>query len=268
MGAINPRDAIIRAYSDRAAEYDAEANLSSCWNSASTRALQTIRANVDVGCGTGRALRELAAIARADTNFIGLEPAANMCRRAVSLLAKFSNVRFAQGRFEQLPLVSASVDYLFSILAFHWTTDLSASVAELARVLKPEGRLDLFFAGRHSGREFTAKTAPLFLKYMGSQRLHGAAAMRKHLTQESATALFQKRFSPDRLIVEETCDTYYDTLERHWNWWVPRTAGLLLNVPAEKRAECDGEIRRAIQTLETPRGIPYTIHVLHVHVDV
>ena len=32
-----------------------------------------------------------------------------------------------EGRFESIPLESASIDYLYSVLAFHWTTDLEAS---------------------------------------------------------------------------------------------------------------------------------------------
>ena len=35
-------------------------------------------------------------------------------------------------------------------------------------------------------------------------------------------------------------------------------------VPPDVRAECDRDVRAALATLETPAGIPYTVHLLHV----
>ena len=52
------------------------------------------------------------------------------------------------------------------ILAFHWATDLDASVDELALVLKPTGEIDMTFVGRHNGREFIRRTTPVFVEYM------------------------------------------------------------------------------------------------------
>lgn len=43
------------------------------------------------------------------------------------------------GDLESLPLADASVDLVYSNLALQWVNDLSASFAEVARVLKPNG---------------------------------------------------------------------------------------------------------------------------------
>jgi ubiquinone/menaquinone biosynthesis C-methylase UbiE len=100
--------------------------------------------------------------------FIGVEPAANMRKLADARAADYPNARILEGRFESLPLETHSVDYLYSILAFHWTSDLDKSVAELARIPRPTGEMDLTFIGRHNGREFIQKTTPVFFKYGSS----------------------------------------------------------------------------------------------------
>ena len=266
---VQPVNPIVETYSRLAREYDEDANFLSCWGRASERALGMIRLRddyklvVDMGCGTGRAIHALASAAPAHTEFIGIDPAENMCRIAAEKTAERKSVQIRQGGFEKIPLETGSVDYLCSILAFHWVTDLAASVSELARVLKPDGEMDLFFVGRDNGREFIRKTSAIFLKYMGPALLLDSARLRKQLTREAAVELFSKAFQPPRLSVEESFTTYYDTLDGHWSWWV-RVEGHFVKIPADKKAQCDHDVREALQSLAEPRGIPYTIHELHV----
>jgi len=265
---VNP---IVDTYSRLAREYDDDANFLSCWGRASERALSAIRLRddygviVDMGCGTGRAIHALASSSSTRAQFIGIDPAENMCRIAAQKTAGQPGVQIRQGSFEKIPLQSASVDYLYSILAFHWVTDLTASVAELSRVLKPNGEMDLFFIGRDNGREFIQKTSAIFLKFMGPALLLDSARLRKQLTREAALQLFTGVFEPERVSVEESFTTYYDTLEGHWSWWV-RVEGHFVKIPAEKKLQCDREVREALRSLQEPRGIPYTIHELHVKV--
>lgn len=265
---LNP---IVETYSRLAHEYDDDANFQSCWGRASERALSLIRllgdyrVVVDMGCGSGRAIHALAASAPPHTQFVGIDPAENMCHIATQKTALQKGVQIRQGSFENIPLESASVDYLYSILAFHWVTDLAASVAELARVLKPNGEMDLFFIGRDNGREFIQKTSAIFLKYMGPALLLDSARLRKQLTRDAALQLFAGAFEPSCLSVEESFWTYFDTLEGHWSWWV-RVEGHFVKIPPEKKAACDQDVRAALQALKEPRGIPYTIHELHVRV--
>jgi len=265
---VNP---IVETYSRLAHEYDDEANFQSCWGRASERALSSIRLLgdyrlvVDMGCGSGRAIHALAAAAPPHTKFVGIDPAENMCRVAAQKTALQKRVQIRQGSFENIPLESASVDYLYSILAFHWVTDLAASVSELARVLKPNGEMDLFFIGRDNGREFIQKTSAIFLKYMGPALLLDSARLRKQLTRDAALQLFAGVFEPSCLSVEESFRTYFDTLEGHWSWWV-RVEGHFVKIPPEKKTQCDRDVRAALQALSEPRGIPYTIHELHVRV--
>jgi ubiquinone/menaquinone biosynthesis C-methylase UbiE len=260
---------IVETYSRLAEQYDNDANLQSCWGRAAEEALASLRLRdehkiiLDVGCGTGRALWRMASNSKPGAQFIGVDPAKNMRERAIRRVKDHANTRILDGRFEKIPLDSASVDYLYSIFAFHWTTDLNASVKEMARVLNPNGEMDLFFIGRNNGREFIPQTTPIFLKYMGPARLLDSARLRKELTKDAAFELFGKYFSPHQLSVGESYQTYYDTLEGHWSWWV-RIEGQFVQTPLHTRQQCNAEVKTAIQTLTGERGIPYTIHQLHV----
>ncbi len=262
-------DPVIDAYSRVAGEYDDPQNLDSCWGSVAGHSLSLVTIKdqhklvVDAGCGVGRELAKLAPLHTPGVQFIGIEPAANMRKIAIERTAKCPNVQILDGRFESLPLESGSVDYLYSVLAFHWTTDPGKSVSELERVLKPTGEMDLTFIGRHNGREFIQATTPVFFKYMTPAMMIKAASLRKQLTVEAADDLFRNAFGSRGLSVTESYHTYYDTLEGHWSWWV-RIEGQLVNIPHEIRDECNQAVKKALATLETDNRIPYTVHLLHV----
>jgi ubiquinone/menaquinone biosynthesis C-methylase UbiE len=263
---------IIRTYSERAGDYDQESNLESCWGLVAKRVVQliTIKGHyelvVDVGCGAGQALHELASRDNSKTRFVGLEPAESMRDHAARNLADLANVSVMDGRFEKLPLKTSSVDYLYSILAFHWVTDLEDSVDELARVLKPDGEMDLYFVGRDTGHDFVTKTTPIFIRYMGLGWIVESAKMQKHLTRDETEQLFQGAFPSERLLVDELYETHYDDLEGHWSWWISRLSGHFAKMPDDKREQCDREAREAIASLATEEGIPFGVHVLHVRV--
>ena len=260
---------IVETYSRLANRYDDEANLRSCWGRASEKALASLRIResyrtvLDVGCGTGRALLHLASRNVPEIQFIGVDPATNMCKRAACRTSDYANIKILTGCFEQMPLESAAVDYLYSIFAFHWVSDVDESIKEVLRVLNRVGEMDLFFIGRDNGLEVIHKTTPIFLKYMGPALLLASARMRKQLRKDEAFELFARSFPRSQLSVEESYDTYYDTLEGHWGWWV-RIEGHFMQLPPEMKRQCYQEVRRALLTLAEDRGIPYTIHQLHV----
>jgi len=265
-GDVNP---VAETYSRLAGQYDDDGNVNSCWGRATEQALGSIRLKenykrvADIGCGTGKALLYLASRSETSVEFIGLDPAANMRTRAMERTRDHSNVSILEGSFEQMPIDSESVDYLYSILAFHWTTDVGQSVDEIVRVLKPGGEMDLTFIGRHNGREFIRGTTPVFLKFMGPALLLESANMRKQLSKDEALEFFGNRFYPCQLTIEESYETYYDTLEGHWAWWL-RIEAHFLKIPSHRKEKCDQEVKKVISSLKTDKGIPYTIHLLHV----
>jgi ubiquinone/menaquinone biosynthesis C-methylase UbiE len=106
---------------------------------------------LDVGCGTGRALSRLVCNSGPGMEFIGIDPAKNMRGRAIERTKQNRNIKILDGSLEKIPLEARSVNYMYSIFAFRWTTDFEAAVKEIARVLKPAAEMDLFFIGRNTG---------------------------------------------------------------------------------------------------------------------
>jgi ubiquinone/menaquinone biosynthesis C-methylase UbiE len=105
---------------------------------------------LDVGCGTGALLRTLADRLPARVALAGVDPAPSMIEVGRAALGAYPRVRLAQASAEELPFGNASFDLVVSTVSFaHWA-DQPAGLAEIARVLRPDGRLmlvDLFAIG-------------------------------------------------------------------------------------------------------------------------
>ena len=262
-------DAIADAYSEHAAEYDTDANQQSCWGRLATVELDTlaIRADrkcvVDVGCGTGAALVQLAARVGPSTRVIGIEPAAGMRAIASQRTAVLPNVSVLDGRFEDLPLPNASVDHLYSIHAFHWVVEVDRAIAELRRVLTEDADLDLYFVGPGTGRAFIAATSPIVRRHLGLARWLESARRRAHLTLEKAGEVFGNGLPGHHIQVRELVETHLDSLDGHMAWWV-RLEGHFTDLDRAARSDFFSEIRQALERLQTDAGIPYTTHILHV----
>jgi ubiquinone/menaquinone biosynthesis C-methylase UbiE len=263
-----PESKVFATYSQMADRYDDEGNVKSCWwfhtdqNVRSITLKERYRTVADLGCGTGAQLFQLAQQAPRTVQFFGVEPADNMRKRAVELNKVLPNVRVLEGAYERIPLDDASIDYMYSINSFHWAADPAKGLSEVKRVLRPNGEMDHFFIGRDIGREFIRATTPIFMKYMGPKALLDAAKMRTQFTREGAAEYFRERFG-DRVQVDEVYETYYDTVEGHLGWWV-RIEPQLLAIPEAKKAACDRDIRAALAGLDQGKGVPYTMHQIHV----
>ena len=94
---------------------------------------------LDVGCGTGRLLRS--AVKRfPGARLVGLDAAIEMVKQAQALVPNDVAIRFQQGIAEELPFDAASFDVVFSTLTFHHWHDQTRGIAEVRRVLTPNGR--------------------------------------------------------------------------------------------------------------------------------
>ena len=90
---------------------------------------------LDAACGTGRHSGYLAARGH---RIIGVDRSAAMLARA---RAKLPQSDFREGDLEALPLASASVDVAVCALALVHLAEPDRAVAELARVVRPGGRV-------------------------------------------------------------------------------------------------------------------------------
>jgi ubiquinone/menaquinone biosynthesis C-methylase UbiE len=97
---------------------------------------------VDVGCGKGKQLAELAK--RLDCHLIGVDPLDLNLELAAERLRQESlghRVSLLKGSIEKLPLEEASVDFVWCLDMFNHVEDIDGALRECARVLRPGGAM-------------------------------------------------------------------------------------------------------------------------------
>lgn len=143
VGRLDPL-VVRRAFNRAAGGYERHADLQREVAGELLERLEGIRIDprmvLDLGCGTGHASRVLARMYRRAT-VCGID-------FAPAMLHEFRRGWWPRGRplpvctdLTRLPFADASVDLLFSSLAFQWIDDLPSLFTELRRVLRPEGVL-------------------------------------------------------------------------------------------------------------------------------
>jgi len=103
---------------------------------------------LDVGCGDGALV---CAMALRGAEASGVDPDPAMLAAARSRAAK-AGVRatLLEGRIERLPFPDASFDVVASVTVLCFVSDAAGAIQEMARVLRPGGRLVLGELGRWS----------------------------------------------------------------------------------------------------------------------
>jgi demethylmenaquinone methyltransferase / 2-methoxy-6-polyprenyl-1,4-benzoquinol methylase len=98
---------------------------------------------LDVATGTGMVAAEL--LARADCTVVGLDQSAEMLARACARFAAagpdVTRIQLIEGQAEQLPFADATFDALTFTYLLRYVDDPPATMRELARVVRPGGRV-------------------------------------------------------------------------------------------------------------------------------
>jgi SAM-dependent methyltransferase len=109
---------------------------------------------VDVGAGTGKLTRALVGLGHRVT---AVEPLEEMRAR---LEVAVPGAHALAGSAEAIPLPDASADVVTSAQAFHWF-DHSQALSEIARVLRPGGRLALVWNSRDDRDPWMARLSAI-----------------------------------------------------------------------------------------------------------
>jgi SAM-dependent methyltransferase len=139
--------AVARAFgysAEELAALPAEANMGlSCGNPTAFASLRPGEVVVDLGCGGGLDVLLAAGKVGPTGRVIGIDMTPEMLERARANAAKqgATNVEFHQATIDKLPLADASVDCIISNCVVNLAPDKPAVFREMARVLKPGGRV-------------------------------------------------------------------------------------------------------------------------------
>ena len=115
------------------------------WSAAQVRRIAArlelagVRSVVDVGCGQGHWTRVVASVLPESAALLGVDREPEWIRIAEQ--RGDAKIRYAVGRAEELPCAKASVDLVTAQTLLIHVADPRAVLAEMARVLRPGGRL-------------------------------------------------------------------------------------------------------------------------------
>ena len=109
--------------------------------------VQPGRTAADVGAGTGFITEGLA---RRGLRVIAVDQSEEMLATMQKKFAPFEGIEYRKGEAENLPVETSAVDYVFANMYLHHVESPPEAIREMARILKPQGRLTITDADEHN----------------------------------------------------------------------------------------------------------------------
>lgn len=141
----------------------------------------------DLGCGTGQVAASLAPFVG---RVIAVDESPEMLVAARERLSGLENVEVRRGELEALPLEGQSLDAAVLFLVLPYLADPAAALAEVARVLRPGGRLLIADMMPHDREEYRQRMGHVWLGFSETQ-------LAEWVDQAGLTGLRYVPLSPD-----------------------------------------------------------------------
>lgn len=157
---------------------------------------------LDIGCGAGQTLM---ALPREGWQAVGIDIDPGSISLGRELLAKrgIHNIHLLAAPAEHLPFAPATFDYIISRVALPYT-DIPQALAEMTRVLRPEGRawLMLHPLGRFNWRGARSLVSAVYLGYAALNTLvfHFTGRVFRFPLKRSRVESYQTRAGMDRCL--------------------------------------------------------------------
>jgi SAM-dependent methyltransferase len=197
----------------------------------------------DLGAGTGKFTRLLVGTG---ASVIAVEPVAEMRGH---LEANVAGAKAVTGSAEEIPLPSDSVDAVTAAQSFHWFEPRGA-LAEIARVLKPDGGLGLLWNSRDDEVRWVGQLTKI---------IHWDEFMRGryHDRDWAAVVAANGRFTP----LEHVTFRYDQMLDVEG--LVARVASVsyMATMDEEERAPILEQVRQLVAGFPPQFALPYVTHV-------
>jgi ArsR family transcriptional regulator len=120
----------------------------------------------DLGCGTGQVSAALAPFVR---RLVAVDASAAMLQAARKRLHGLENIELRRGELEALPVEDASLDAATLMLVLHHVPDPRRALAEVARVLKENGRVIIADMLPHDRDNYRQQLGHVWLGFSGEQ---------------------------------------------------------------------------------------------------
>ena len=197
----------------------------------------------DLAAGTGKLTRRLLELGASVT---AVEPIDAMRAQGEAAAPGATHV---EGTAESIPLADASVDVVTVAQAFHWF-DAPAALTEIARVLRPAGRLAILWNERDESTAWVAEMSRVI-------RWHERTVSRYQHTPWAEVVAESGRFTP--------------LLEKVFHWEQPLTRALLADrvrsisyiaaMPVADRERHVSEVVALVARRPEPFPLPYLCRV-------
>ena len=187
-----------RKWDSRAETYDAKWFDYMRYMQKRTIALLPLKENIsflDIGCGTGWAVRYVATLIHQHGEFYGIDISPNMIERAKDNSRDCRNMYFYKANAEELPFQDNLFDLIMCTNSFHHYLQPAKALSEIQRVLKSSGRIYIMdftadgFLSRMIDRVFR-KREPEHVRFYSTreyQRLFADAKL-AHVSKQSITS--------------------------------------------------------------------------------
>jgi arsenite methyltransferase len=99
---------------------------------------------LDIGCGPGFYVAELAQEVGPEGSVVGVDGSASMLALATGRNRDAGNVEFVEGDATRLPVADRGFDAALSVQVLEYVADIPAALAEIRRALRPGGRVAIW----------------------------------------------------------------------------------------------------------------------------
>jgi ubiquinone/menaquinone biosynthesis C-methylase UbiE len=257
------RKSTVSSYSTRGSKvYEDPMNKNFLYGDITVRFLEQIsfqpddRVVLDIGCGTGFGFDELyGQFQERGMRGIGIEPAGGMLEIAFDKYQNEEMFSFDSGSFEKIPLQDSSVDKIISTLALHWVKSLEAAAAEMRRVLKDTGSLDILMIAKDDGAHFKKAIVNALRNHLTFSQIMDTAMLVQRVTPEQVKTAFSPFDDCFNIEVQKFNDIVHGTFDEHMKWWKARSSPVIAEVEDKNRFMVD--LREELGKIGTDKGIPF-----------